>query len=193
MAMRNITKPYKGNYLKHVLIVTGVAIPVLLIFIIFFVIPFGTDYKHIKRESKLKERELSIVEDNYNRSIHDLKQIEKLNHEVLTELREPKDLNDFKAENPYIDSITEIKDLFEESEIFKKYVYRVETKYLYNTLENFNDLLSNGEQYGFRFSIDFPVKFEREENRLKVSFNINLYELKKIERDLIRPFTDIQK
>jgi hypothetical protein len=193
MAMRNITHPYKGNYLKHILIVTGVAIPILLIFIFFFVVPFGLEYKHIKRESKLKERDLLVAEHNFKESEKSLKELENLNYDLMNEFKNPKEIDDFIAENPYIEKIREENDLFEDGEIFEKHVYRVETKYLYTTLENFYDLLSNNNQHGMRFVIDFPIIFEEDKKRLKIAFNIALYKLKPIKRDLVRPFKDIQK
>lgn len=191
--MRNITKPYKGNYLKHVLIVTGVAIPTLLLFIFLFVVPFGTEYKHIKREVKFVERDLKVAEMRYEEKKSELKKLETENSFLLSELKNPKDLQIFKSENPFIEKIVPLNERWKEGKIFKKEVYQLETKYLYTTLDNIYDLIGNSEEYGFRFVVDFPIEFESKKRKIGSKITFNLYKLKPIERDLVRPFTDIQK
>ena len=39
-AISNFTKSHKGNSLKHVLIISGITVPILIIFIVVFVLSF---------------------------------------------------------------------------------------------------------------------------------------------------------
>ncbi len=191
--MRNITKPHKGNYLKHALLVTGIAIPILLIFIFLFVVPFGSEYKHIKRDSKVVERDLKQRELHYNERLNTLQRAELEHSNLLKTLETPKSLDEFKDENPFISKILSLQDRWEDGKLFRKEVYQIDTKYLYTTLNNFYDMLKHSDDFGFRFVLDFPIVFEADKGKIKSSFAMSLYKLKPIDRELVRPFKDIQK
>ncbi len=191
--MRNFTKSHKGNSLKHVLIVSGITIPLLFLFLIFFVMSFGNEYKHLKLNAKNQERSYQQAEMIYETKKSELAKLEKENHELFETLREPKDLTVFKDENPFIEKITPLRDLTEETDTLIKNVYRIETTSSNTTLRNLYDLMAKSEEFGLRFDISFPILIESDRNGERASFNLNLYKLKKIERDLVRPYTEIQK
>jgi len=191
--MRNFTKSHKGNSLKHVLIVSGITIPLLFIFIVIFVMSFGDEYKHLKVNSKHNEKVYINAENIYEAKKNELTQLEDEHHELFQTLREPKDLEIFKDENPFIEKITALKEQTEETETLIKYVYRVETTSSNTTLRNLYDLMAKNEEFGFRFDISFPITIESDRGGERAVFNLNLYKLKKIERNLVRPYTEIQK
>jgi len=192
--MRNITKPHKGNYVKHLLIVSAVAVPTLMIFIFFFVVPFGTEYKSVKKDTKLLERDLKAIELNYAQQKKGLYNLEIEHKQVMSELKDFKDVDDFRTDNPYINKVAFLKNLTEDKDIFTKYSYLVETKKLYSTLENFYDLMENSTNSKMRFKINFPIIFEvAKKGRLKSSFNIDIFKLKPIKKEIVRPYKDIQK
>lgn len=191
--MRNITKPHKGNYLKHVLIVVGVALPTLLIFIFLFVIPFGAKYKEIKRDVKLVERDLKLAEMKYNKEKSKLGVLRQDNSLLLYELRNPKSIKKFQEDNLFIKKIIPLKERWEDGKLFKKEVYQLETDYLYTTLDSIYDLMENSKEYGMRFVVDFPIEFEAKKRKIRSKLTFAVYKLKPIIRDLVRPFTEIQK
>jgi len=192
--MRNITRPHKGNYLKHLLIVSAVTVPTLLIFIFFFVVPFGTEYKSVKKETKILERDLETVESNYKKEKHTLYNLEIGHKQIMSELKNFKSIDRFKTDNPYINNIESLKNKTEESKLFTKYVYQVTTKKLYSTLENFYDLMENSDDSKMRFVVNFPIIFEvAKKGKLKSYFNIDVFKLKPIKKEIVRPFKDIQK
>lgn len=191
--MRNITKPYKGNYLKHVLIVAGVTIPILLLFIFLFIVPFGREYKSVKREVKSIERKLKIVENNYEKKKNELQRLNIEYANLLSEFKNPKDIKRFQEENPFIQKIVPLPERWQEGKLFKKEVYQLTTRYLYTTLNNVYDFMKNSDDYGFKFVVDFPIELEAKKRKLKAVVTFDVYKLKPIKRDLVRPFTEIQK
>ena len=192
--MRNITKSHKGNYLKHLLIVTSVAVPILLIFIFLFVVPFGTEFKSLKREAKLLERDLKTVELKHKHREKELYSLEVEHKQTMSKFKKPKNIDEFLNENPYIDKIIALKNKTEDRQFFTKYVYKVETKSLYSTLENVYDLMKNSKDFNMKFVIGFPITFEvAKKGRLRSSFYINIEKLKPIKKEIVRPYKDIQK
>jgi hypothetical protein len=192
--LRNITKLHKGNYIRQLIFVTAIALPLLMIFIFLFVIPAGSQYKNFKKEIFKLKRELLIAEKNHKTLQKDLYNIELGNHYVLKEFRKPKSMVDFKNDNPYIRSFREIKDKYEDTKLFTKRTFKIQTKYLYSTLENFFDLLENSDKYEMRFTVDFPIKFRVDKHRkLAITFNLNLYKAKPLPKREPRPYKDIQK
>lgn len=191
--MRNITNPHRGNYLKHILIVGGISIPTLILFILVFVVPFGAEYKKIKQEIKLVERNLKVAEMGYEDKKAEFQELSHKHEKLLSELRNPKSVEELKRDNQFIQSITPLSNRWSEDKLFKKEVYQLETKYLYTTLDNIYDLLKNSSEYGFRFGVDFPIEFKSNKGKIKAKMAITIYKLKPIKRDLVRPFTEIQK
>ena len=192
--MKNITKPHKGNYIRQLIFLTSIALPILIIFIFSSVIPAGNEYKHYKKEILKLKREALIAEKRYQTLQKDLYNIELSNHYVLEEFRKPKSMIDFKNDNPYIRSFREIKDKYEDTKLFIKRTFEIKTKYLYSTLENFLDLLENSDKYQMRFAIDFPIRFRVDKHRkLAITFNLNLYKAKPLPKREPRPYKDIQK
>lgn len=191
--MRNTTKQHKGNYVKHLLIISGVAIPILLIFIFIFVVPFGSEYKSIKLESKILEREVAFLKTKREEVENNYFLMDKNNYKMMNEFNSPKEMEKLKDENPFIEKITHLKNSGGEVGLFIKDVYQIETKFLYTTLENIYDLMKNSKEYGLRFNINFPIILEAKKSKLKSAFNINVYRLKPVKKDNIRPYTDIQK
>ena len=192
--MRNITKLHKGNYIRQLIFVTAIALPILMIFIFLFVIPAGSQYKNFKKEIFKLKRELLIAERNYKTLQKDLYNIELGNHYVLKEFRKPKSMVDFKNDNPYIRNFKEINSKYEDTKLFTKRTFKIQTKYLYSTLENFFDLLENNDKYEMRFTVDFPIKFRVDKHRkLAITFNLNLYKAKPLPKRKLRPYKDIQK
>jgi hypothetical protein len=194
IALRNISKPYRGDYLKHVLIVAGATVPILLIFIFAFVVPFGSEFKEKKREKKIVEKELRRAKLHYDSRISKLRELEIIHREVLKDIKHPKDMDLFLEERPFIKYSVPQKDLDGEEGYLERLVYKVQTKALYTTLESFYDILENDSSLGFRFQLDFPIQFEaNSKNRISALFNINLYKLKPIKKEIVRPYQDIQK
>ena len=192
--MKNITKLHKGNYIRQLIFVTVIALPILILFIFLSVIPAGNQYKNYKKEIFKLKRELLIADKKYKTLQKNLYNIELGNHYVLTEFRKPKSMVDFKNDNPYIRSFREVKDKYEDTKLFSKRTFKIQTKYLYSTLENFFDLLENSDKYQMRFAIDFPIRFQVDKHRkLAINFNLNLYKAKPLPKREPRPYKDIQK
>lgn len=191
--MRNITKPHRGNYVKHLLVTTATTIPVLLIFIFFSVVPFGKEYKGVKKEAKLLERDLQVVELKHKHRFKELYNLELEHKQIMHKFKEPQSTDSFKSDNPYVYKIVELKEKREENELFEKLVYKIETQKIYSTLDNMYDLMKNSEDFNMKYVIDFPIIFEVEKRgRLKASFNLNIQKLKPIKKEIVRPYTDIQ-
>jgi hypothetical protein len=192
MELRNISKAYKSDYLIHILYISGITIPILLIFIFVFVVPFGKEFKEQKRDSKIVERELRKVERHFNLRKSKLLELEFDNKTLLKQLRTPKDIDIFLEENPFMAKATLLNSSTIEEKYLDRVTYRIETKQLYTTLENFYDVIENNSNFGFRFQVDFPIKFEADRQKIKAFFSLNVYKLKNIKKEIVRPYTDIQ-
>jgi hypothetical protein len=192
MELRNISKAYESDYLIHILYISGITIPILLIFIFVFVVPFGKEFKEQKRDSKIVERELRKVERHFNLRKSKLLELEFDNKTLLKQLRTPKDIDIFLEENPFMAKATLLNSSTTEEKYLDRVTYRIETKQLYTTLENFYDVIENNSNFGFRFQVDFPIKFEAERQKIKAFFSLNVYKLKNIKKEIVRPYTDIQ-
>ena len=192
--MRNLTKPHKGNYLKHLVIVTSMAVPILIIFIFVFVVPFGFEFKDIKKETKLLEKDLQMAELNQEKMKKELYNLEIEKAQIMHEFKKPTTVKDFQNENPFVDRISYLPNQTTDNKFFTQLIYKVETKQLYSTLDNFFDLLKNNQDFKMQFAVDFPIVFQVDKKRrLKSSFNLNVEQLKPITKELVRPYKDIQK
>jgi len=192
--LRNLTKPHKGNYLKHLIIVISVAVPILIIFIFVFVVPFGLEFKDIKKETKLLEKDLKVAELNQEKMKKELYNLEIEKAQIMNEFKNPTTVRDFQNENPFVDKISYLPNQTTDNKFFTQLIYKVETKQLYSTLDNFFDLLKNNQDFKMQFTVDFPIVFQVDKKRrLKSSFNLNVEKLKPIKKELVRPYKDIQK
>jgi len=192
--LRNLTKPHKGNYLKHLVIVTSMAVPILIIFIFVFVVPFGFEFKDIKKETKLLEKDLQMAELNQEKMKKELYNLEIEKAQIMHEFKKPTTVKDFQNENPFVDRISYLPNQTTDNKFFTQLIYKVETKQLYSTLDNFFDLLKNNQDFKMQFAVDFPIVFQVDKKRrLKSSFNLNVEQLKPITKELVRPYKDIQK
>lgn len=192
-AISNFTKSHKGNSLKHVLIISGITAPILIIFIIVFVLSFGQEYKNLKMNAKIYEKDLYKFTTIYETKNSDLAKLEKDHHELFETLRKPKDISILKDENPFIENIVLVTDEHKENVNLIKSIYKVETTSSNSTLQNIYDLMKRSNEYGAKFDIDFPIVIESDRGGERATFNLNIYKLQKIERSLVRPYTEIQK
>jgi hypothetical protein len=188
--MENITKPYKGNYTKHLAAILIIGIPLLIVTILFVLLPFGDRFKQIKKEKlevDLQYQKIALKYKEYKKHLYKL-QIEEQKH--LEKLYNPNPIEDFVENNPFIDKVyliaKEVRGKIEKS------VYKVETRALYGSLENFYDLLKNSSKYGIKFGVDFPIHLISENNRkLKIVFNMNVYKMKKRDEYRIQPYKEL--
>jgi hypothetical protein len=170
------------------------AVPILIIFIFVFVVPFGFEFKDIKKETKLLEKDLQMAELNQEKMKKELYNLEIEKAQIMHEFKKPTTVKDFQNENPFVDRISYLPNQTTDNKFFTQLIYKVETKQLYSTLDNFFDLLKNNQDFKMQFAVDFPIVFQVDKKRrLKSSFNLNVEQLKPITKELVRPYKDIQK
>jgi hypothetical protein len=188
-----MSKAYKGDYLKHILIVLAVTLPILLLSIFAVVVPYGNEFKDKKKASLKAERELRIVELERDNKLSQKNKIEFGNKELLAQLREPKPMLQFLDENLFVDTAILKNSLSKETEISEEITYQIKTRQLQTTLQNFYDLIENSNNFGIHFQLGFPIFFSADKGRVESTFNMTIYKLKPFKQNIVRPYTDIQK
>jgi hypothetical protein len=191
--VKNISKAYKGNYLKQISVVSAITVPILMIAIFAFVVPYGNEFKHQKKESLKLERELRIVEMERDNKLSQKRNIETENRELLSQLRTPKPIIKFLDENLFVENAILKNSLSGKDGDLEKIVYQISTRQLQTTLQNFYDLIEETGSFGFRFQVGFPIEFEAEKGKVASTFFVDLYKLPPFKQNIVRPFTEIQK
>gem|GEM_PF-3773533 len=190
--MRNISQAYRASQIKNIMVVTAVAIPLIFVFIFTYVVPFGQEYKEKRKEYQLAKNANLDIENTYSEKLNRLNLLKEESKPIIEIFNEPKNIELFVEESKFIKSMR-LVDSNSSDEIFIKELYKVETHYLPITVQEFYKFIENGSRNGLIFEVKFPISFSTIKNKIQGKFYLNLYRLKDVNRDLVKPFKQLQR
>jgi hypothetical protein len=155
-------------------------------------VPFGQEYKDKRREYKEAKATNIDIERTYSEKLNILNHLKKESREIIQIFNEPRNIELFVEESSFIKHLT-LVDRNSSHETFIKSLYKVETHYLPITVQEFYKFIEKGSRTGLVFELQFPITFSTIKNKVQANFLMNVYQLKEINRDLVKPFQQLQR
>ena len=147
----------------------------IVVFSVLFLIPKGKEYRTLRLESKKEQQMIGRAQAQYDGVNEKLEKIKSENAHTITAFRtvfDPKKFtknNDQDFENLYL---TEI-EMADHNGSFKVYEVNATTKI--TSPQVFYQFLEKINKSDWIIAVNFPIYFERDEDRIKSSFTMKVH------------------
>jgi len=163
----------------YALILSVIFLIIIVLFAFLLLIPKGKQYREQRAELKVENIDLLQYEDLEISVADKLKKLQTKNRHITSAFRTAFNKERFtKQYKAYFSNlnITEKKDIGYKSSDFV--VYEVNTTSKIDSPKNFYDFLSALNKGDWIIKVDFPIKFKRDEDKIKSTFTMHVYKVK---------------
>ncbi|MDQ1263515.1 MAG: hypothetical protein QG559_516 [Campylobacterota bacterium] len=151
----------------------------LLIFVLIFsfaiLIPEGQSYRNKRTEVKKELLELEQVSELHKKTSQTLEKLHKENANTIRAFGNSFAIDRFQKTNQKFFSSLEVSKIAQVTNEDGFSVYEVNTTSAISSPQNFYDFLDSINKSDWVIAVNFPIEFKRENNNIKSSFTMKVY------------------